>query len=178
MVVRVLKKIISDLSSAKTRYQSEGVRDTLAWMHSKEAPATFQFAKYGICGVAATLVHLGVFSLLSHTIFPAHDYLSEGGIDDALKERNALFSNLIAFPIANTVAYYLNTWYVFTPGRHSRWREFCLFTLISFFSFGVGLLSGPLLISRGLNPWFAQLGLTVTSAIVNFLARKFLVFLR
>ncbi|MAS92947.1 MAG: hypothetical protein CMO55_07085 [Verrucomicrobiales bacterium] len=178
MIVRITKGIFSDIKSVLQHFKSEGFRSTLAWLHSKEAPVTFQFAKYGLCGVATTVLHLGIFTLLSHTVFPAHDYLAEGGLADSLKERNAILSNLIAFPLSNIFAYYLNTWFVFTPGRHSWWREFLLFTIISFVSFGAGLLSGPILISRGLNPWFAQVALMVTSAIVNFVCRKFLVFLK
>jgi putative flippase GtrA len=95
-----------------------------------------------------------------------------------LKQRHALISNLFAFPPAATVNYFFNIAFVFTTGRHSRLREFALFILVSLLSFAAGLFCGPFLISRGLDPWLAQGGLMVSSALVNFLCRKFLVFLR
>jgi putative flippase GtrA len=137
-----------------------------------------QFVKYVAFGAVTTFVHLGIFAWLSHTWFPAHDYLAPGGLPDELKQRHALISNLFAFPPAATVNYFFNIAFVFTTGRHSRLREFALFILVSLLSFAAGLFCGPFLISRGLDPWLAQGGLMVSSALVNFLCRKFLVFLR
>lgn len=178
MIIRLGKGILSDISLVLQHRRESGWRSTLQWIQSQDAPVTFQFAKYVVLGGAATLLHLALFTWFSHTLFPAHDYLVEGGIDDTLQERNAVLSNLVAFPIAAVFNYLLNIKFVFTSGRHSRSREFLLFLGISFLSFGVGLLSGPFLISRGLNPWIAQMGLFVSSALVNFVCRKFLIFLR
>jgi putative flippase GtrA len=129
-------------------------------------------------GACSTVVHLVIFTIASHTIFPSHDYLGVEGLDDALKEKHAIWSNLIAFPFSNLFAYFTNVRFVFTTGRHSRAQEIGLFSLISFVSFFAGLMSGPILISRGLNPWLAQFGFLVASALVNFVSRKFLVFSR
>ena len=64
-------------------------------------------------------------------------------------------------------------------GRHSRVREFTFFTLIAFASFCAGLFGGPFLIHKfGINSHLSQVGLVVTSALVNFVCRKFLVFKR
>lgn len=178
MIIRLGNGIRSDILLVLRHLRENGWRSTLQWVQSQEAPVTFQFAKYIILGGFATLLHLGLFTWFSHTLFPAHDYLVEGGMDNHLQERNAILSNLVAFPIAAVVNYLLNIKFVFTSGRHSRAKEFLLFMGISFLSFSVGLFSGPLLISRGLNPWIAQLGLIVSSALVNFLCRKFLIFLR
>ncbi|MDF1853718.1 MAG: GtrA family protein [Verrucomicrobiales bacterium] len=174
----MIKGIGSDFAAFFSHLKSHGWRRTLHWLHSKEAPVTFQFAKYVLFGGITTIVHLALFTLLSHQFFPAHDYLVEGGIEDSLKERNAILSNLIAFPFAAAVNYVFNVLFVFTSGRHSRFREMLLFLGISFLSFAVGLFSGPVLISRGLDPWIAQAALMVSSALVNFLCRKFLIFLK
>lgn len=178
MIVRLGKGIRSDLLLVLEHLRESGMKATLHWLQSPEAPVTLQFAKYVVLGGVTTFVHLGLFTWFSHTFLPSHDYLVEGGMDDALQERNAIYSNLIAFPIAAVVNYILNIKFVFTSGRHSRWVEFGLFVGISFVSFSVGLFSGPFLISRGLNPWIAQAGLVISSALVNFICRKFLIFLR
>lgn len=178
MVLRLSKSVLDDISRCREHLRENGWRETWQWLQSRDAPTTFQFSKYVLFGGITTAVHLGLFTLFSHTLLPAHDYLAEGGIADSLKERNAIFSNLLAFPIAAVVNYFWNVKFVFTSGRHSRGKEFLFFLGISFLSFSAGLFSGPFLISRGLNPWIAQAGLMVTSALVNFVCRKFLIFLR
>ncbi|MDF1824257.1 MAG: GtrA family protein [Verrucomicrobiales bacterium] len=129
-------------------------------------------------GLGSTVVHLTVFALISHYVFPAHGYLNIEGLDAATREKHAIWSNLIAFPFSNFFAYFTNAKFVFTKGRHSTFREVFLFTAISFLSFIAGLLSGPVLISRGLDPWIAQFGFMISSALVNFVSRKFFVFSR
>ncbi|MEM9283441.1 MAG: GtrA family protein [Verrucomicrobiota bacterium] len=173
----LLRLLKSDYQIARQHVNEHGFQRTLVWLRSQEAPASVQFLKYVISGGVSTVVQLAFFLVLTHTVMPAHDYLGEV-IDDSTKERNAILSNLIAFPFSNTCAYLLNRLFVFTPGRYNWWIEFLLFTLISFVSFGAGLVSGPILISRGLDPWIAQFGFMVTSALVNFVCRKFLIFLK
>ncbi len=169
-------KLRQDFHTVLEFRRAHGLRETLAWLPTKEAPVTVQFGKYIVSGVVATVVQLLIFTWLSHTYFPAHDYLDGPSLSDEIQERNAIISNLLAFPFSNLAAYLLNIWFVFTPGRHSKWVEFLLFTGISLASFSAGLLGGPVLISAGLNPWFAQLGFMITSALVNYACRKFLVF--
>lgn len=153
----------------------------LAWLISRDAPVSVQFVKYGLCGVVSTLILLAIVLPLSHWVIPAADGMIIDGVEitDATRQRNLIINNFIAFPVANGAAYLLNTWLVFTPGRHSRLYEFTIFTVIAAISFGAGLLGGPMLIERfGITSGVAQLSLVITSASVNFLCRKFLVFLR
>ncbi len=178
MFDRLARGFRADFTIVWRSVREHGPGRTLRWLGSREAPVTFQFLKYAALGGFTTLVHVTCFTGFSHTLFPAHDYLVEGGLADSLKERNAILSNLLAFPIAMVFNYFVNVRLVFTSGRHSRGKEFGLFALISFLAFGVGLLCGPALISRGLDPWIAQGGLVVTSALLNFVCRKYLVFLR
>lgn len=178
MIRRLAHCISQDLAMVRHHWKEHGLHPTLALLRSRDAPVTFQFSKYVIFGGVTTIVHLGLFIFFSHTIFPAHDYLVEGGVPVDVQERNAIVSNLLAFPIAAAVNYLFNVKFVFTSGRHSRVREIFLFIGISFLSFAVGLVSGPFFISRGLNTWLAQASLMITSALVNFACRKFIVFLR
>mgnify|MGYP001164827521 FL=1 len=174
----LLRTLRQDLQTVLEHRREHGLRETLKWLPTKEAPGAVQFLKYVASGGISTVVQLAIFIWLSHTLFPAHDYLSEQPVSGEVKEKNAIISNLIAFPFSNLCAYFLNILFVFTPGRHSKWFELTLFTGISLASFSAGLLGGPLLISAGLDPWAAQFGFMITSALVNFVCRKFLVFQR
>jgi len=178
MIHRFHNALFADLRAVRRFHRENGIHATLRWLGSPGSPVSVQFFKYVAFGAVTTFVHLGIFAWLSHTWFPAHDYLAPGGLPDELKQRHALISNLFAFPPAATVNYFFNIAFVFTTGRHSRLREFALFILVSLLSFAAGLFCGSFLISRGLDPWLAQGGLMVSSALVNFLCRKFLVFLR
>ncbi len=151
------------------------------WLWTRDAPAFVQFGKYGVCGVASIVVLNVIVYLLGYTVLPAMEGMTVDGapISDDLRERNLILANVIAFLPSNVVAYTLNALWVFTPGRHSRWKEFGLFTFISAIGFFAGLLGGPKLIGWfGVSSHIAQLSLIVTSALVNYVCRKFLVFLK
>jgi putative flippase GtrA len=155
-------------------------RETLTrWLLTRDTPVFVQFVKYGACGVLATIVLVAIVMTLSATVLPALDHSLVDGepISHALRQRNLILNNVIAFPFANLAAYLLNVWLVFTPGRHARWKEFGIFTLVSAISHFAGVLAGPFLIEPYEIPTLAaQLSLIITSALVNFLCRKFIVF--
>lgn len=144
------------------------------WLVSKEAPGVVQFAKYGVCGVLATLAHNVAAWWFSRTLFPAFD----GAPLETLKW-NQIRANLLALPIGNVVAYVANALWVFTGGRHRRSVEFLLFSLVTLLSGAAGILAGPWLRGwLGTGWWAAQLTLIVASVLVNFVCRKFIVFLK
>lgn len=157
-------------------------RETLTrWLLTRDAPVFVQFAKYGACGVIGTTILVAIVLALSISLFPALDSSLVDGepISDALRQRNLIVNNIIAFPFANFAVYLLNVWLVFTPGRHSRGKEFGIFTLVAAIGHFAGILAGPFLIERfGIATIVAQLSLVVTSTLVNFLCRKFVVFAR
>ena len=39
----------------------------------RDAHPLLQFIKYGVCGVAATVIHQGIFFALAYTVLPAGD---------------------------------------------------------------------------------------------------------
>jgi len=144
-------------------------------INSKNAHPLIQFAKYGVCGVLATVVHVGLFYLFALTLFPMA--LDHSAVELALRRNNAMYSNLVAFPLSSTFVYVTNAFWVFTGGRHHRVKEFLIFTLVNAISFAAGLVAGPQLIKWfGINTHLAQASFVVTSALVNFVIRKFLVF--
>ncbi len=151
----------------------------LAKLNSKDAPPLLQFIKYGLCGVAATVIHQGVFALLSATINPALDGMTVNGlpIDDATRYWNSIINNSIAFIPSCLLAYITNVLWVFKPGKHSRTAEVAMFFGIAAVAFAAGLFGGPMLIKwYGIPTWMSQLTFIFTSFLVNFICRKFFIF--
>ena len=149
------------------------IKVVLAALHSRDAHPVIQFVKYGICGVSSVIAHNVVVYLVGIWI----PFAESSGLSNAERSNNQIIANLIAFPIGNTVAYITNALWVFTGGRHSRMREFIYFTIISLVSFLAGLLGGPWLVRYfNMSEHIAQAGFVFTSALVNFVCRKFFVF--
>jgi putative flippase GtrA len=158
--------------------RAHSLRETFAYLKGKEAPFIVQFFKYGLCGFIAFITHNGVAFWLSRTVFPAMPSLpaAAGLTQDALGDNQA-YANWAALAVSNIVAYVTNVLWVFTGGRHHRVIEFVIFTAINVVSGAAGIFAGPMLRGvLGTSWWIAQATLIVTSALVNFVCRKFLVF--
>lgn len=155
------------------------VKTVLSRIRQRKVPPLIQFGVYGLCGGLATVVYLGISILLSYTAFPAMDGMIVNGapITDALRAKNLLINNCLAFIVANVVAYVSNVLFVFETGRHHPVLEFLYFTVVSFVSFGISQIAGPWLVSHfGVSTVFALLSNVVASALLNFVFRKFFVF--
>lgn len=143
---------------------------------SHDAHPFLQFVKYGVCGVMATVVQAGIVYLLGLTVNPAVG--TDIPVD--LKESRTIVNNSIAFIFSGAFAYWINVKFVFRPGRHGKRKEIGLFFLISAISFFAGLLAIPLIFrqieSKEYVEHFANLGFIVSSALVNFVCRKFIIF--
>jgi putative flippase GtrA len=151
----------------------------LSRIRQRKVPPLIQFGVYGLCGGLATLVFLGITLALSCTVIPAMDDMIVNGapITDALRARNLLINNCIAFAVANVIAYVSNILFVFETGRHHPVLEFFYFTAVSFLSFGISQIAGPWLVSHfGVSTKFAMLSNVVASALLNFVFRKYFVF--
>ncbi|MEZ5326666.1 MAG: GtrA family protein [Verrucomicrobiales bacterium] len=106
---------------------------------------------------------------------------------DIERKHNSFVNNTIAFALSTVVAYILNIAFVFTPGRHSKRKEITLFVGVSLISYVGGMLAVDLVfrylgnvaalasIARFLSV-IANLGFAVTSAMVNYVCRKFIIF--
>ncbi len=148
-------------------------------VHSKDAHPVIQFAKYGICGGIATVVHNGIALTLAYTVIPAIDGMTIDGaeITEDLRKKNLMLNNCIGFVFGNIAAYLTNALWVFQGGRHSRFVEFILFTLVS----GVSFISGIFAIKLLIDIWHvhslvAQGGFIITAILVNYVCRKFFIF--
>ena len=175
----------------------------------RKASTLFQFIKYAICGVGAVTVHVIVFFLLSWLIIPALNdedilvkifHLSCAPISDALRARNAMINNGLAFLFSNLTAYILNILWVFESGRRyppvdffliklgliqhaklcggiHRAVEVALFYAVS----GIAMVISTFLMGVMINQWHftttvAFAAQCVIAALINFALRKFMIF--
>lgn len=163
MIARLIRE-------AWSHFREHGFKKTLL---SRNTPFLIQFGKYGVCGVLSVLVFLAV-AYSGEALFP--DQLGSDLPKD-IRAEYLPYLHFAAFLPSNFAAYGLNRWLVFTPGRHNTSKEVTLFTIISFLSFSIGeLLPVWLVASFGVPNTVAHLSFVISSAMVNFVCRKFLVF--
>jgi putative flippase GtrA len=171
--MRVILRMLQTLADTRRFFQDNDWRTILARMNARDTHPVIQFMKYGICGVGSLIVGQSIWLALSVWVWPALD-------PDLPKEVRALhstYNNVIAFFFGNLFAYFTNSFWVFTPGRHHRVLEFFYFTLVSTVAFVIGLAVGPMLIRMyGISTLLAQLLLVASSVMVNYVCRKFFVF--
>lgn len=115
-----------------------------------------RFARYGLVGIANTLVHWLVFFVL-------HLFL----------EYSQALSNLLAFAVAASLSYQLNARYTFVarPGG----RRYLLFLL------GMGVLSlalGAASDRARLSPWLTLVAFSTVSLVVGYSYSRTVVFRR
>jgi putative flippase GtrA len=163
------------LSDARRFFQDNDWRTILARMNARDTHPMIQFIKYGICGVGAMTLHQSIWLCCSLWLYPAID----SSIPQEVRALHTTYNNGIAFFFSNLFAYCTNVAWVFTSGRHSRVKEFLLFTGVSTLSFIIGLAAGPLLIHRyGIHTVLAQGINVIASVMVNFICRKLFIFKR
>jgi len=147
---------------------------------SHDAHPLLQFIKYGVCGVGAFVVHIIVVNILGATAFPFSDEIA-----DEVRKKNTMINNSFGFLISCAFAYWTNINFVFKSGRHGRKKEVSLFFAISAVSFFAGLATVPFIFDMILKSFpaigqyaqhIATIGFAVTSALVNFVCRKFIIF--
>jgi putative flippase GtrA len=121
-------------------------------------------------------VHTAIYLGLVYGIWPE---MNRAELNDWERARSTFLPTAIAFAFSNAFVYWLNTRWVFTPGRHSPVTEFLLFTLVNV----PGALTGTL--AQGALVYFWQwpkgaalAGFVLPNVLINFLCRKFLIFQR
>jgi putative flippase GtrA len=167
------------LKSAWIFFRQNDLRTVWHALISRDAHPLLQFIKYGCCGVVAAITHNGILTVLSLTIFPAGQGMIVDGqvLDEALRAKNLIINNALAWPFGTLMAYWLNILFVFTPGRHGKMAELAMFWIASAIGFFPGgFVAHWLASSFHLPSLIAQLGFVVTSVMVNFLCRKFIIF--
>mgnify|MGYP002020689639 FL=1 len=162
------------------------MNDILSQFLGQEAGPIVQFIKYGIAGAIATAVHILMFHLLAWRAFPALQQrdllvrvlkLNVAPIDDRHRSRNSMIDNFGAFIVSNFVCYLINISWVFQAGRHHWAVELGLFYLASGFATVLGTaLMGWLIRRFGLLTTYAFGANILTSVMVNYAVRKFIIF--
>lgn len=171
-----MKSAISD--AAQFLFRND-LRTILARVRGRNVPALIQFSVYAMCGLMATVVHNGLVVWLSLTLLPAGKDMVVDGVllAESVRKTNLLINNTISFPIGCIVAYFTNILFVFTPGKHSRIKELLLFFGVAACGFFPGLWVIDFLVGRYNVPSiFAQCAFVITSFLVNFFMRKFVIF--
>jgi putative flippase GtrA len=162
------------------------MRDIVRQFTGREHSPFVQFIKYAICGGIATGVHISLFYLCAWKVLPALSDtdpvvrilgLSVTPVTDAIRARNSMFDNGIAFVFSNLTAYLLNILWVFKAGRHHWLVEIGLFYLVSGISMVIGSsLMGWLINHFGMQTTVAFGANLVTSLAINFALRKYFIF--
>lgn len=155
------------------------------FMGLKSGPLV-QFLKYALSGGVATLTHIVVFHLCAWRLFPClHGKdlavrvfrLTVPDLSDAIRSRNSMIDNGIAFAFSNLVAYVLNIFWVFGRGSHPILIEIGLFYLVSGVSISIGTaLMGFLIRRYGMRTTDAFASNLVVALMVNYAVRKFVIF--
>jgi putative flippase GtrA len=145
-----------------------------------------QFVKYGISGGIATATHILVFHLVAWKLFfalQANDWfvrllnLPIQELDNATRSRNSMKGNAVAFVISNSVAYLLNIYWVFVPGRYYWIIEVGLFYLVSGAAIVIGTALMGFLIRRfGMLTTYAFGANIFAALMINYAMRKFFIF--
>lgn len=138
-----------------------------------EASPFWQFAKYLVIGSASVFVFIGASYLLRWAGHP----MDPNAISHRLPWLLAEIT--VGFIAANAFTYYTNCRWVFKTGRHSRKREFFLFTITAASCFLAAQFLAYLLISMTyVNDLTIKLAVIALSTILNFMLRKKIVFIR
>jgi putative flippase GtrA len=155
-------------------------------LFGNESANVIQFIKYGISGCIAVAAHILVFHLVAWKIFFAlqsNDWfvrlfnLPIRELDDGTRSQNSMLSNVFAFMISNLVAYIINVYWVFVPGRYHWMVEIVLFYLVSGASLVIGTAIMGFLIRRfGMLTTYAFGSNIFTALLINYAMRKFFIF--
>ncbi len=145
-----------------------------------------QFIRYGISGCVAASTHILVFHLVAWKIFFAlqkDDWfvgllnLPVPDIDDSTRSRNSMKANAVAFVVSNLVAYLINIYWVFVPGRYHWILEVGLFYVVSAVAIVIGTALMGFLIRRfGMLTTYAFGSNVFTALMINYAMRKFFIF--
>ena len=160
--------------------------DIIRQFKGREARPAVQFIKYVISGGLVTLSGMLVFGVLAWKVFPAlqeDEFITRflglrvPVLTEAARARNFAYCKVIEFILSNLLCYFINSAWVFKPGRHSRSKELALFYLFALLSFvaGTGLGAG-LIIFASASALLAYSLNMLTSVMINYLGHKYIVF--
>lgn len=160
-----------------------------AFLMGKDSPVA-QVVKYAISGGISVAVVQITFYLLAWLVLPcmrASDPVArllvsmgfsvQAASEDELK-RNFWIIMTICFLLSNAVVYVLNVLFVFNAGRHRRPVEILLFFGFSMFQFFFIWIAGILISVFKWEVTYSNIAMLMAGLVVNYLARKYIVFNR
>jgi putative flippase GtrA len=145
----------------------------------KDAHPLIQFLKYSLCGFFAVVIYQATFGILGQTVFPHFEGMTRGDELVSLEQRKLYFvlASAAAFLLADVFAYVANLLWVFQGGRHHRVVEFLLFTGVATIGWIAGMIPGYLAFGAAhAGSWVSSGIVTITSALVNYICRKLVIF--
>ncbi len=149
------------------------VSEIVADLRCKDDPPLWaQFFKYVLFGLFSTFL-FGLVWVMARVFFS--DYISVDLPVDVRKAHMTVVM-LVAFTVGATVAYITNRLYVFSASERHWTLEFLIFLVVSSLSFYAGNVAKDWFMDMGVCIDVAALSFAVCSAVVNFVARKYLVF--
>lgn len=133
-----------------------------------------QFVKYAVCGGFCTALWVFIIFVL-RLVFP--DFIDSALLTPKELAWNTNVFNTAAFIPCTLVAYYLNRALVFEPGRHRPMIEFGVFLLVSLISYVGGVWGTKWAVQdMGLPSYIGNASFAISSALINFVFRKFIIF--
>jgi len=135
-------------------------------------PLWAQLFKYGVFGLLGAALFLCCYVVID-AFYP--EYIADDLPKEVLK-LHLLHVLVVAFLISNVVAYITNRMFVFTPSGRSKWVEFGIFLFVTGLSFAAGNAAKDWFIDLGMHKHIAALSFAFSTAVVNFITRKYLVF--
>lgn len=144
------------------------------FLQKENSSTLVQVIKYGFCGGLSAAVMFGIVFLLNF-FFP--DFVSrELNTEEVVSYHTNIF-NTLGFIPSSIVAYLTNRAFVFTPGKHSIGKEFGIFSIVALAGFLGGIWGSDWVIRTFNTPSIVgTVAFGVTSAMVNFVCRKFIIF--
>ena len=128
---------------------------------------------YGLCGFGTLFIFIA-FVGLCEKVAPAHVAAS---LPEAVRARNLIDFQVIAFFPANLFAWWTNRTFVFRGKKHSLGKELLIFFTIAALSFVLGLIAPIYLVREyAVSNTVANLALAFLSACWNFILRRVFVF--
>lgn len=145
-----------------------------------------QFVKYGVIGVASTLVQMIVFYLLASTVCQClgpEDWavkwfgLPQVDVSHVVRGFRFAVDTVLGFTVANVFCWLMNRAFVFRPGKFAWYKEFGMFFCAAAGAMALATgLSWVLINWVGLQTTTAVVIEIVVSFLVNFFVRKFFIF--
>ena len=151
-----------------TKISSPAVSPTTSHSNTK------QVILYTICGGISALIMTVIISGLN-VLYP--DYVDQERLSQELVSQHTNVFNTIAFIPSSLVAFFTNRILVFGAGKHPIALEFLIYSMISTVSY-LGGIKGSAWIVESLNTpsYIGSIIFGVSTAIINFFCRKFIIF--